>query len=71
MCLFFTLKMMHNSVLYDSAKNPMSRKNLVFQLWPSMLSVNQIAVFFDHQYVWKGSIDLLDFLHGDNHGGSI
>ena len=28
---------------------------------------NQIAVFFDHQYLWRESIDILYFLHGDNH----
>ena len=39
----------------------MSGKNLVLQLWPRMLSANQIAVFFDDQSLWKGSIDLLDF----------
>ena len=46
----------------------MSGKNLFFfQLWPEMLSINQIAVFFDHQYLWKESINLLDYLHGINH----
>ena len=29
----------------------MSWKNLVLQLWPKMLSTNQIAVFFDHQNI--------------------
>ena len=42
-------------------------KNLVVQLWCKTLPTNQIAVFFDHQYLWKYSIDTLDFLHGDNH----
>ena len=28
-------------------ENPVSRKNLVLQLWTKMLSANQIAVFFD------------------------
>ena len=32
-----------------------------------MLLTNQMAVFFDHQYLWKESISRLDFLHGDNH----
>ena len=32
-----------------------------------MLSTNQIVGFFDHQYVWKKSIDILDFLRGGNH----
>ena len=33
---------------------------------------NQIIRFFDHQYLWKDSIDrvfliLINFLHGDSH----
>ena len=40
---------------------------LAFQLWPKMVSANQIPVFFNRQWVWKESIDLLDFLDGDNH----
>ena len=28
---------------------------------------NQISGFFDHQCLWKKLINLLDFLHGDNH----
>ena len=43
----------------------MSGKNLVLQLWPKMLSTNQIAVFFEHQFIRKELINLLDFLHGD------
>ena len=34
------------------------------QLW---LSSSQIAELFDHQYLWKELITLLDFLHADNH----
>ena len=34
-----------------------------------MLSTNQIVEFFDHQYLWKESIDTFDFLHGVNHQG--
>ena len=45
----------------------MSGKDQVSQLWPKMLSSSQIAIFFDHQYLSKESIDTLDFLHGDNH----
>ena len=44
----------------------MSGKNLILQ-WPKMLSANQIAVFFDHQYLWKKLIGFLDFLPEDNH----
>ena len=47
-------------------KTPMSRKNLLLQLWPEMLSANQIAVLFDHQYLLKESRDLLDFMYGDS-----
>ena len=39
----------------------MSGKNLVLQLWAKMLSTNQVAVLFDHQYLWKESIDTFDF----------
>ena len=30
-----------------------------------MLSSSQIVKFFDHQYLWKGSDNVLDFLPGD------
>ena len=36
-----------------------------------MLSAFQIALFFDHQCLWKLSINLLDFLHGDRHQRKI
>ena len=36
-----------------------------------MLLTNKIAVFFDHQYLWKESIDTFDFMHGDNNQGKI
>ena len=29
-----------------------------------MLSANHIAVFFDHQYLWKKSSDILVIFHG-------
>ena len=32
-----------------------------------MFSNNHIAVLFDHQYIWKKSMDTSDFLHGNNH----
>ena len=35
-----------------------------------MLSTNQIAGFFDQQYIRKESIDIVDFLHEDNHQGT-
>ena len=49
----------------------MSRKNLVLESWPKIFSTNQVAVFFDHQYLWKESIDTLDFLHEDNNQGKV
>lgn len=30
---------------------------------------NQIAGFFDRQYLWKKYIDIVNFLHGDMHQG--
>ena len=30
-----------------------------------MLSSNQIAVFFDHQYLWKKYVNSFDFLRRD------
>ena len=36
-----------------------------------MLSTNKIAILFDHQYLWKESIDNLDFSYGDNHEGKV
>ena len=36
-----------------------------------MYSANQIAVFFNHQYFWRESSDLLDFLHGENHQAKV
>ena len=41
------------------------------QVWLKMLLTNKIAVFFDHQYLWKESIDTFDFMHGDNNQGKI
>ena len=44
-------------------KTRISGKNLVLQWWFKMLLTNQLAGFFDHQYVGKESIDILVFLH--------
>ena len=30
-----------------------------------MVSSNEIARFFDYQYLWKESIDIFEFLYGD------
>ena len=35
------------------------------------LSYNQIAGFVDYQYLWKESLDILDFLHGGNQGNVV
>ena len=48
-------------------QKPISRNNLVLSWWPKMLSASQIAVFFDHQYLWKESSDVLNFLHVDKY----
>ena len=53
--------MVRSSVLYDSAKIA-----CLSEIW--FFSMNQFAVFFDHQYIWKES---LDFLPGDNYQGKI
>ena len=45
----------------------MSGKNLVLELWPKMLSANQIAGIFDHLYLLKGLIPHFDFLHAGRH----
>ena len=45
----------------------MSGKNLVLELWPKMLSANQIAGIFDHLYLLKGLIPYFDFLHTGRH----
>ena len=70
MRLFFNPKMLHNNVLYNSIKAACSSKpgSSVTAQNPS---TNQIAGFFDHQYLWKQSNDILDFLHGGNHQGKV
>ena len=41
--------------LLSFSKKCMSGKNLVLELWPKMLSANQIAGIFDHLYIsWRG-----------------
>ena len=32
-----------------------------------MLSYNEIVRCFDHQYIWKESVDILDSFYGDTH----
>ena len=36
------------------------------RMWPGVFPV-QIVGFFVYQYIWKGLIIMLNFLHGDNH----
>ena len=36
-----------------------------------MLSSSQIAVFFDHQYLWKQYINIFDFLRRNIHKEQI
>ena len=36
-----------------------------------MLSSNQIAGFFDHDYLWKECMDIFYFLQGNVHQGKI
>ena len=38
---------------------------ILLKLHSAKPTANQIAVLFDHQYVWKELIDILGFLHGD------
>ena len=45
----------------------MSWKNLGLQLWPEMFPTNQIAIFFDHHYLWKELINFFDVLKKKNH----
>ena len=40
-------------------------------MWPVVPLSNQIAGFFDHQYLSKESIDIFDFLHGDYQPGKV
>ena len=47
----------------------MSGENLVIQVWSEIPSTNQIAEFFYHEYLWKESIDILDFFLEVNHQG--
>ena len=61
--------MVHNSIVILH-KPHVWKKNIVFQLWPKTLSAS-VPVLFDHQYLWKESSNLLDFLHGENHQGKV
>ena len=40
-------------------------ENLVFKLWPKMLSANQISVFLNRQYFINELASECDFLHVD------
>ena len=56
----FTVKMVHSNVVYDYAKTWLG-KICFLSLDIKIVSANQNAVFFDHQYLWKKSFDILDF----------
>ena len=42
-------------------------KNLVLELYPKMLSANQIAGFFKLEYLWNGMTYEPDFLHVESY----
>ena len=70
----FNLEIMQDSVYFFFfffwfCKKQRVWENLFLQLWPKMLSTNQISVFFD-QYFWKKPSDTLDFLKGCDHQGN-
>ena len=54
-----------------AAKHTTHRKNPAHQLQLKMLSTNQVVVFFAHQYPCSKSIDVLCFLHGNNHQAKV
>ena len=49
----------------------LQKPHQVFHLWPKILSANQIATFFGHQYLWKESNDMLVFLYEVSHQGKV
>ena len=61
----FLLKIIENKRFYDclfSYANLLSGKMPLQKLWLKMLLSNQVERFFDHIYLWKESINILDFL---------
>ena len=57
-CLFFYPKVVPKRVLCDSRESTCLKKS-----GSKILSANQIAVVFDHQYIWKESSGILVILH--------
>ena len=55
--------MLLNSV--SSCMNPIAWKIRFLDLYLERLTVNHIAGFFDHIYLWMDSIDLIDCLYMD------
>ena len=56
LCQYFLLEVYHNKMQYSSLfsfGNHISGKILVYNLLAKRLSSNQIAGFFDYQYLWK------------------
>ena len=61
-----TLEVIHNDRLIDFEGEKKSFYNVLNKLpdhWLNVLLPNQIIGFFDHQYLWKERISILDFLH--------
>ena len=46
-------------------ENCMPGKNLILELKSKKILFNNIAGFFDQQYLWKKSINILNYLDGD------
>ena len=59
MFLFSPRKMVQHNILYHLAN---VWKKSGSSIKAKILSTNQIAGFFDHKYLWKELIDILDFL---------
>ena len=60
LCFFFYPKMVPKRVLCASPKSTFLKK----KSGSKMLSANQVAVFFDRQYLWKESSCILVIFHG-------
>ena len=46
-------------------------KNLLHKHLAKILLSNELAGVFDHQHVWRKSINISDFLHEDSHQGNV
>ena len=61
---FFTLKLVHGNVFLWFCE---VLEKFGSSIWLKVLSTNQNAGFFDHQYLWKESSSVIVFLHGVSH----